>query len=192
MQFGRSTYHESDEQLIELYQKTGDRELLGALFSRYGALVYGVCLKYLSNREDSQDAVLHIFERLLEQLKTEQINSFRGWLHAVTRNHCLMKLRKVNRTAGISVEEIDPAENQPIEDAHLKEAALHELEEALITLHENQQICIKLFYFENKRYQEISDITGFPLKKVKSYIQNGKRNLRISILQARQQKDQTA
>ena len=54
------------------------------------------------------------------------------------------------------------------------EARLHGCIE---TLKEEQQLCVKLFYFKKKRYKQIADETGFEMKKVKSYIQNGKANL---------------
>jgi RNA polymerase sigma factor (sigma-70 family) len=53
------------------------------------------------------------------------------------------------------------------------------LKKCIDQLKDEQKECIKLFYLEEKCYQEIAESTSYELKKVKSYIQNGKRNLRI-------------
>jgi RNA polymerase sigma-70 factor (ECF subfamily) len=53
------------------------------------------------------------------------------------------------------------------------------LEEAIQELSEEQKLCVNLFYLQKKSYQQITDRTGFTLMQVKSYIQNGKRNLKI-------------
>ena len=62
-----------------------------------------------------------------------------------------------------------------------KEMLLNQLEKGLEELKEDQKIGIKLFYLESKSYQQIADQTGWDLKKVKSEIQNGKRNLKLKV-----------
>jgi RNA polymerase sigma-70 factor (ECF subfamily) len=53
------------------------------------------------------------------------------------------------------------------------------LEKCIETLGDEQKQCVKLFYLQEKCYKEITESTGFDMNKVKSYIQNGKRNLKI-------------
>ena len=174
----------SDSELISAYKKSDDNSLVGELYKRYSHLVYGVCLKYLKNEDEAKDAVLQIFENLLDDLKKHDISNFKSWLHSVARNHCLMFLRKlqtvqkrVNEYEATYVEEESFSAPFTVHDKEEKEVMLTKLEEAITLLKDEQRICIELFFLKEKCYTEVAEITGYDLKKVKSYIQNGKRNL---------------
>lgn len=171
----------SDSELVRLYQESGELELVGKLFERYSSLVYGVCLKYLKDREESRDAVMQLFEKLLSTLKEHEITHFKSWLYVTTRNHCLMALRA---RKGKIFQEISPVlmENEAFphpEDGQEMEANLSKLERCMETLGNEQKQCVQLFYLEQKCYREITDLTGYDFNSVKSYIQNGKRNLKL-------------
>lgn len=171
----------SDLELIERYKKTHNNEILGVLYERYMHLVYGTCLKYLKDPEAAKDAVMNIFEELMTKLRTHQVDNFRSWLFVVSKNHCLMQLRKASRTL---TTEIPVSLMQSEEEIHLngvmeKEKHLNDLEDCLNRLPDEQQRSVRLFYLENKCYNEISDITGMEWNRVRSHIQNGRRNLKI-------------
>jgi len=147
-------------------------------------LVYGVCLKYLKNEEEAKDAVLQIFENLLTDLKKHEIANFKSWLHSVARNHSLMFLRKqqtqlkrVNEYEATYQHEETFAAPFAVHEKEENEIMLTKLEEAMTGLKKEQRVCIELFFLKEKCYNEVADITGYDIKKVKSYIQNGKRNL---------------
>jgi RNA polymerase sigma factor (sigma-70 family) len=176
-------HHKSldDSQLLVTYRTTGGLDVLGELYNRYMSLVFGVCLKYLKDRDESRDAVMQIFEKLIETLKNHEIEHFKSWLYITARNHCLMQIRA---RKGKNFEEISPALMESDSLLHLdnepeKEANLSKLEKCIETLGDEQKQCVKLFYLQEKCYKEITDSTGFDMNKVKSYIQNGKRNLKI-------------
>ncbi len=171
----------SDQELIDRYKKTHDNEILGVLYERYMHLVYGTCLKYLKDPEAAKDAVMNIFEELITKLRTHQVDNFRGWLFVVSKNHCLMQLRKESRTR---TTEIPISLMQSEEEIHLngvmeKEKHLTDLEDCLGKLTDEQQRTVRLFYLENKCYNEITEITGIEWNLVRSHIQNGRRNLKI-------------
>jgi RNA polymerase sigma-70 factor, ECF subfamily len=179
----------TDDELIASYKKTGDNSLVGELYKRYSHLVYGVCLKYLKNEEESKDAVLQIFEKLLTDLKKHEVANFKSWLHSVARNHCLMFLRKqqtkqkrVNEYEAVYEHEEAFSAPFAVHEKIEKEKILTDLEKAITTLKEEQRICIELFFLQEKCYNEVADVTGFTIKQVKSYIQNGKRNLANTML----------
>jgi RNA polymerase sigma factor (sigma-70 family) len=170
-----------DEELVDLYKKSGDLAIVGELYNRYTALTFGVCLKYLKDREESKDAVMQIFEKLISSLKDHQINQFKGWLYVTARNHCLMQLRAGKNK---KFEEISPFLMESGEEMHLQEGPeiesnLSKLERCIEHLPQEQKQCVQLFYLAKKCYKEITELTGFDLNKVKSHIQNGKRNLKI-------------
>lgn len=172
-----------DQELLNLYRKEGRIELLSQLYSPYMPLVYGVCLKYLRDREESKDAVMQIFEKLITAMRTHQVDRFRSWLYVTARNYCLMKIRSEK---GRFMEDISASVMEkevilhPSEDPD-PDFRLAGLDRCLEELVEEQRKCVKLFYLQERCYREISDLTGFDQKKVKSYIQNGKRNLKICL-----------
>lgn len=170
-------------ELIESYKKTHELSYLSKLYQPFMHLVYGVSLKYLKDREESQDAVMQIFELLIEKVKTHKIENFKSWLYVVTRNHCLMALRsKKSKHAKSDKDIYDPAmENELLlhhTDETIDEDNLVLLEKCIEELQKEQKTCIELFYLEKKSYKEVEAITKYELKKVKSHIQNGKRNLK--------------
>jgi RNA polymerase sigma-70 factor, ECF subfamily len=177
----------SDEELLEEFTKKGDPEVLGELYSGYMHLVYGVCLKYLKNREDSMDAVMQIFEKLMTEIPRHRIENFRSWLHAVTKNYCLMQIRsQKSHEEKLNELIIDTSvfmENNPIlhpiddNDADMDKA----LADCIEKLKTEQKECINQFYYENRCYNEIATNMGLDEKKVKSHLQNAKRNLKICL-----------
>jgi RNA polymerase sigma factor (sigma-70 family) len=173
--------NQSDEELIALYKETDDLGIVGVLYDRYTALTYGVCLKYLKDREESRDAVMHIFEKLISSLKLHDIKLFKGWLYVTARNHCLMHLRS---RKGKNMQELSPFLMETGGNGHHEEGLkiegdLGRLEKCMEGLANEQKRCVQMFYLEQKCYREITERTGYDLNKVKSYIQNGKRNLKI-------------
>jgi RNA polymerase sigma-70 factor (ECF subfamily) len=169
-----------DKDLIEQYKTTGSLEVLGELYQRYMELVYGVCLKYLKEPEDAKDCVLNIFEELVTKLKKHEVDNFKGWLYQLAKNHCLMKLRKQKPSVvNIDVSFMHSEENFHPDDEMIKEENFKQLQYCLGQLAGQQRQAIELFYLKNKCYKEIAEITEIELNSVRSFIQNGRRNLKI-------------
>jgi RNA polymerase sigma-70 factor (ECF subfamily) len=177
----------TDADLIREYKTTGKLEFLAALYQRYMNLVYGVCLRYFDETA-SKDAVMQIFEELISKLQQHEVQNFKSWLHVLTRNHCLMKLRAMKPKEGrvVSIEDRPIMESEEIlhhENGFSLEGRLQSMEKCLETLPAEQQKSVQLFYLQEKSYREVAEMTGYDMKKVKSYIQNGKRNLKICMEQ---------
>ncbi len=177
----------SDEELLQAYLLSGDKAIVGELFEKHVRTVYGVCLYYLSDKARAQDAVMQIFEKLIDDLKKTTVKNFRGWLSFVVRNHCINELRKdkTHRFVPESYLDFEVQETNAEEEQRLATVAedqlLQHMRDALPLLKEKQRLCVELFYLKNRSYQEISTETGLQLNEVKSYIQNGKRNLKLKI-----------
>lgn len=180
-----------DEQLILRYQESGDVAYVGELFQRYTHGVFLTCMKYLKDEMESEDVSMQVFEKLMEDLKKYDIKSFKYWLHTVVKNQCLLvverkKKERKKREHWQQTEQPDMA-LQPAPDAlrgaALREVQLSRLEQALKQLNEEQQKCLELFYLQQKCYKDVSQETGYSMKQVKSYIQNGKRNLKKLLTQ---------
>ncbi|MDR1554179.1 MAG: sigma-70 family RNA polymerase sigma factor [Prevotellaceae bacterium] len=175
--------NKNDSELLSLFRNSGNSEYLGYLYNRYMHLVYGVCLKYLQNAEDAQDAVMQIFEFLLEKINKYEIGVFRTWIYSVARNHCLQKLRKKHKEilTDFSNNFMDFSDFSHLLCEQDDEKQIAALKQCVEKLPETQRCCIKMFFFEEKSYADIADETKYHLKSVKSYIQNGKRNLKICV-----------
>jgi len=154
--------------------------VLGELYQRYMELVYGVCLKYFKEPETAKDSVMQIFEELVSKLKRHEVDNFKGWLHQVAKNHCLMQLRtpKNLKTVEFKPEFVQSEENVHLNGVLEKEENFKKLEYCLGTLTKEQRVMIKLFYLEGKCYNEIVESTGHDWNQVRSFIQNGRRNLK--------------
>ena len=184
-----------DASLIRQYKATGDVAVLGELYDRYMHLVFGVCMKYLKDEETAKDATMDIFEKLVTTLKGHEVQNFKSWLHVVAKNHCLMQLRAAKSfSENGSSEQLSGMESEAFlhhngEDTTEEQLVL--MEKGLAALSDEQKECIELFYLQQKCYKEIVEITGYELKKVKSYIQNGKRNLKIFVEEHNEQQTGT-
>ncbi|WP_312696508.1 RNA polymerase sigma factor [Sphingobacterium mizutaii] len=170
----------SDEDLLKLYLLDGDLNHLGDLYQKHSEMVYYVCLRYFKETERSKDAVMQIFEELIDKVKKQDIQDFPRWLYVVSKNHCLMALRSAKNKQEIVTDNfVEFSMNLHQEENYQeREEQLLRLESCLDTLIEKQKKSIQLFFIEQKCYKEVVEITGFSMNDVKSYIQNGKRNLK--------------
>lgn len=178
-----SASHYSDQELLDHYRKDHNKEWLGVLLERYVHLLFGVCMKYLKQEEDAKDAVQQILLKILNELHRHHITHFKAWLYQVAKNHCLMQLRKAGNKRLQTLPGQLPAEEETGggQKGMERELLLEKLQTAMTQLNEEQQTCIRLFYLQKRSYQEIAEMTGYSLLQVKSYIQNGKRNLKLMI-----------
>ncbi len=182
-----SVHSLSDEEIIFEYNRSSDKEYIGVLFERYVHLVFASCMKYMKDEESARDAAMEIFESLTDKLLKYKIEHFKSWLYTTTRNYCLMEFRKKKPVDRMDNENFDRSFME-IEDflhpnIREKEEEYAMLLNYLSELNQEQKICIELMYLKELSYKEIASETGYEINNVKSYIQNGKRNLRIMLEQ---------
>ncbi len=176
--------HIADQDLLGYFYTDRDKEWLGILLQRYTLLLLGVCMKYLKNEEEAKDSVQQIFLKVIQELEKYKVEYFKSWLYMVAKNHCLMKLR--DRQGKIPAELNEKAltatsEETDYESLLVNDHTLELMEQAIEELGAEQKQCVTLFYLQKKSYQQVSEETGFSMLQVKSYIQNGKRNLKMMI-----------
>ncbi len=186
--------HLSDEQLVNRYAREGDVNCLGLLFERYTHLLFPVCMKYLGNEAEAEDMVMMVFERLFEELKKTEVKNFKSWLYTVAKNQCLMYLRHhktLERSRQEILKDLQSEIMESEEAVHLLSGENRNDDEGLLIaaigkLNEAQRRCVELFYLQEQSYKEVADQTGYSMNEVKSYLQNGKRNLKIFLEKARE------
>jgi RNA polymerase sigma-70 factor (ECF subfamily) len=185
--------HITDAELLDLYYTDKNQEWIGILLERYTLLLLGVCMKYLKNETEAKDCVQQIFLKVLTEVSKYRIDYFKSWLYMVAKNHCLMKLRDKGAKSVKELNEEQLTVTESAKDELLANEHTYDLlEEAIEELNEEQRQCVILFYLKKNSYQQITEKTGYSLLQVKSYIQNGKRNLKIilekKLKQSREQK----
>ena len=183
--------HITDNELLEKFYETSNNEYLGILLQRYTLLLLGTCMKYLKNESDAKDAVQQVFLKAINELPKYRVTYLKSWIYMVAKNHCLMQLRKKNIITDIDNVSIENEDEFDIENYRLKEFELQLLEQSIELLNEEQKKCVLLFYIQKKSYTEITAALGFTLMQVKSYIQNGKRNLKLLIEKKRKQTNES-
>lgn len=178
----------TDAEYVATYRATGDLAVLGELYERHMELVYAVCYNYLRDEDEAKDAVMHLFEQLVTDLRRHDVQQFQSWLHSVARNYCLMQLRKkqAHPLATLLTQDAGEGESDDfllladaVSDGAELEEDLTRMEACLQTLPAEQRTCLTLFYLEQKSYTDVARQTGYDLKQVKSYLQNGRRNLKL-------------
>ncbi len=182
--FKKKEYN-SDEDLLRHYKQSGNKEVFADLFKKHVTVVYGTCLFYLQDKDEAQDATMQLFEKLMLDINNREIDNFKGWLSFVVRNHCISLIRKKksnskNIKSYYEFEYEDPEYDKEEKINGISDDQLLEnMKLCLPKLKENQRICVELFYLKNKSYQDIANETQFSLNEIKSFIQNGKRNLKL-------------
>lgn len=169
----------TDQELLDRFYKDHDNNLLGILFERYTLLLFGLSMKYLKNEEEAKDAVQQVFLKSITELHKYRVQYFKSWLYMVAKNHCLMKLRERGRVTDEINEELVKEEESNIPELAEKDRKLELMSYSLEQLNPEQKQCVTLFYLEKRSYNEIAEVTGYSVMQVKSYIQNGKRNIKL-------------
>lgn len=175
----------SDEDLLKHYKQSGNKEVFAELFKKHVSVVYGTCLFYLQDKDEAQDATMQLFEKLMLDINSREIDNFKGWLSFVVRNYCISLIRK-NKSYNKNIQsyyefEYEDPNYGTEEKVNMisDDSMIDHMKQCLPKLKENQRICVELFYLQNKSYQDIANQTKFTLNEIKSYIQNGKRNLKL-------------
>jgi RNA polymerase sigma-70 factor (ECF subfamily) len=171
------------------YKKTNDKLFVGELYKRYSHLVLGMCINYFKDKDEAKDAVVAIFEKLFVELQKHEVNCFKAWLIFMVRNYCLNVLKKrstqLNRDLEYHYAVNIPLVQSEKEELEEEDVQLKKLEKALLELNAFQKECIEMYYYNKMSYSQIVETTGYSMKEVKSYLQNGKRNLKLLILNSK-------
>lgn len=178
-----------DERLLERYKETKDLKWISQLFGRYVHLIYGVCLRYTPDVREAEDMTMEVYEKITSKALTHNVKQFKSWVYIVAKNHCLEKIRKMT---GRRTESFDPtfmqlaAEFHPIDEVvttELKESQFKRMEDCMNRLNDQQRKSIELFYYKNKTYSQIAAIIEDEVSQVRSYLQNGRRNIKKCVEQ---------
>lgn len=167
----------TDKELLNKYITDKDEKAFSQLYTKYHHLVYLVCIKYLKDHAEAQDLSTEIFVKVMKDVSRFDIKNFKSWLLQVTRNACLMFIRD-RKHFSVEFEEKYVDQTLDQKDFQSEEEKFNRLDYCISVLSEEQRTCVKLFFNEGLKYQEIENQTGFTFKNIKSFLQNAKRNLK--------------
>lgn len=171
----------TDEYLLQMYRKTGASIYFEELYDRYIPLVYGVCLKYLENIEQAQNATIRIFEDLLLKIQSLDIVSFGSWLNSVTKKHCIDVLKSQKTESLVDLDESVEQINISLTEYEANENYESAVEHCKTELEEKERTILESFCFENMSYADISKSLNMDVKDVKSQVINIQRNFKSCI-----------
>ena len=144
----------------------GEREALAELYQRTRSAVYGLALSYLKNAQDAQDLTQDVYVQVWDRAEQYRLTgSPMGWLLAVCRNLCLMRLRREERHAALSEEEWDAI---PARECGLDADERAMLQDALASLADEERRVVLLHAVTGLKHREIAALLELPLPTVLS------------------------
>lgn len=170
-------------ELLEQFKKSGESEDLGKLYTHYMEMVLIVGLKYYRDQQKAEDLVMDVFEILYKKAANHNVTTVSSWIYTIAKNECLMDLRKNKKeipTDQINYQQqvVESEEFLHLFENDQSENEMKSLQDCIDALNEEQKQCIEQFYLQQSSYKDITMNTNFTINQVKSYIQNGKRNLK--------------
>jgi RNA polymerase sigma-70 factor (ECF subfamily) len=167
-----------DDQMIVAQIVSGQKDLFRLLVKRHEKAVYGMGLSFFRNREDASDFVQEVFLKVFRNLaRFEGRSRFSTWLYKIGYNTAVNGVTRKKEYHSLAEDEA-AAEGENPERKLLKSAAREAILGAVGELPERYRICVDLFFFYQRSYQEIEAITGFPVNTIKSHVFRAKKLLR--------------
>ena len=172
---------EVNDQLIVSQIVSGQKDLFRLLVRQHEKAVYGMGLSFFRNSEDASDFTQEVFLKAYRSLSNfEGRSRFSTWLYKIAYNTALNEVNRRKEYQSLAEEEADKLINsgETPERIALRNAAKEAVRSAIKELPERFRICVDLFYFYDRSYQEIEAITGIPVNTIKSHVFRSKILLR--------------
>jgi RNA polymerase sigma factor (sigma-70 family) len=159
----------------EFIQQLLNPKMQNAAFQKllltYQKPLYNHIRNIVLNHEDTHDVLQNTFIKVFQHLKKFKGDSkLFSWMYRIATNEALTFLSQKAKKNGVTSESlqnktIDNLKSDPYFDGNEIEITLHK---AIATLPEKQQLVFKMKYFEDLKYEEISDILGTSIGALKA------------------------
>ncbi len=161
----------------------GNQDAFTELINKYKNLVYSVVLRMVNDSEEANDLAQEVFIKVYKNLdKYQPEYKFSTWIIRITTNHVIdYRRRKKQETVNIDDLVYEPSDDTTPEQEYVRKETQKGLASAIANLPDIYKIPIVLYHQQGLRYQEISDILGEPLTKIKNRIFRGRKMLRESL-----------
>ncbi|MGE9809124.1 MULTISPECIES: RNA polymerase sigma factor SigE [unclassified Janibacter] len=152
---------------------------------QHSARVYRLAYRLTGNVHDAEDLTHDVFIRVFRSLHSYQPGTFEGWLHRITTNVFLDKMRRKQRIrfdaltdeSAARLASHTPGPEQSYHDAHLDD----DIQRALDALPPDFRAAVVLCDIEGLSYEEVGATLGIKLGTVRSRIHRGRALLRESL-----------
>ncbi|MDR3166534.1 MAG: sigma-70 family RNA polymerase sigma factor [Treponema sp.] len=167
-----------DDQMIVAQIVSGQKELFRLLVKRYEQAVYGMGLSFFRNTEDASDFTQEVFIKVFRNLsRFEGRSRFSTWLYKIAYNTAINNVTRKREYHSLAEDEPLSGGDTPERNV-LRAAAREAVLKAITELPDRYRICVDLFFFYDRSYQEIEAITGYPVNTIKSHVFRAKKLLR--------------
>lgn len=159
----------------------GQKDLFRLLVRQHEKAVFGMGLSFFSNSDDASDFTQEVFLKAYRGLsRFEGRSRFSTWLYKIAYNTALNEVNRRKEYQSLAEEDENRLVdlNDTPERVTLRNAAKKTVRTAIEELPERFRICVDLFFFYDRSYQEIEAITGIPVNTIKSHVFRSKKILK--------------
>ncbi len=170
----------SDEQIV-VQVRLKDKELYGHIIRRYQTKLSHYLRKFIHDSDELEDVLQAVFIKAYENLYGfDEKRKFSSWIYRIAHNEAVNHIKKYARIS-VSLDEVESIlvdEKVNIQKGIDQKIFQQELEQAFLLMKEKYREAIILFFFEQKSYEEMSEILRIPISTVGTLIARGKKQLR--------------
>ncbi|GHV81578.1 RNA polymerase subunit sigma-24 [Spirochaetia bacterium] len=167
-----------DDQMTVARVVAGHKDQFRLLVRRHERAVYGMGISFFRNAEDAADFTQEVFLKAFRNLAYfEGRSRFSTWLYKIAYNTAVNSVTRKREYRSLA-EEDQVIDGDTPERSLLRAAAKEAVLDALTELPDRYRICVDLFFFYDRSYQEIEEVTGFPVNTIKSHVFRAKKLLR--------------
>ncbi len=177
--------HLEDSEILEKFADPTMREqAFELLLNKYQVKIYWHVRRMVLDHDDADDLVQDAFVKVWKHLHNFRSDSkLYTWMYRIATNECLTFLNKKKQQNNIPLDEVVHELSESLTDSSYfngNQAQL-KLQQALLTLPEKQRLVFNMKYFDDLKYEEISQILGtsvgslkasfhHAVKKIESYL----------------------
>jgi len=166
----------------------GDHQAFRQLYEHYAPAIYRLCLRFLNNQGEAEDAVQDIFVKIYHSLAGfEGRSELATWIYRISVNHCLNLKRKRRLASFLSLEFLYARNPSPVDSTPDPQQTLEKDEsenlvrQAIQKLPSRQRLALILSRYEGKSYQEIAEVMACSVAAVESCLHHAKKNLAAAL-----------
>lgn len=170
----------SDEQVVVAVRKE-NKELYSEIIQRYQSKLSHYLRKFIHDRDELEDVLQAVFIKAYENLYGfDEKRKFSSWIYRIAHNEAINHIKKHARVS-VSIDEVGMIlldEKIDLPNGVDQEMLKRKMEDALSEMKEKYRTPLLLYFFEQKSYEEMSEILRIPISTVGTLMARGKKNLR--------------
>ena len=168
--------------------RRGDSKSQRWMFERYYRMMFGVCMRYVSDQDAVQDVVQEGFLKIFSNIEGYTFKgSFEGWMRRIMVNTSIDAIRR-RKAAGLvlgdekSFEEVSEEMDYSYDDEEEVQYTVADVQTAMSSLSPMYRAVFNMYVFDNMKHQEIAANLGITVGTSKSNLAKARRNLRAILI----------